>query len=479
VRVVLNTLGAEGYGIYNVVAGVVTMFGFLSGTMATASQRYFSFEIGRGDFERLKRIFSLSLLIYALVALIVLLLAETVGFWFINNRLIIPPERMRAARWIYQFSIISFVFTIVASPFMAAIIAREDMNIYAAVSIVEAALKLGIVFLLRIIPLDKLQLYGILLCAITVINTGLYRAICKLKYQECKFRFYWNRELFKELIGFTGWNLFGSAGSIAKNQMINILLNQFFSPLTVTARGIASSVCSAAMNLSNNFSMAIRPYIIKSYASGQKDVLSFVFLGTKIMFFLMYIFTLPLVLLLWLGSYPKYTIIFTQMALIDVLIDSVSYPITAVVQATGMVKWYLLFVTIIQLLNFPFSLLLLMFNMPAYSVMIVMIVITSAMLLARIIILKKIINYSVKQFAKIVIIPLFIVTILSTMIPVTIHNILAQGVLRLFAVTLVSIMSISAAMFFIGLNRNEREKTLNTASLFIKIFFNKEHKREL
>jgi O-antigen/teichoic acid export membrane protein len=373
------------------------------------------------------------------------------------------------------------------APYMAAIIAHEDMNIYAAVSIVEALLKLGIVFLVKIIPLDKLQVYGVSLCIVTIINTIIYQTICKGKYQECRFGFCWknwkNKNLLKEIAGFTGWNLFGAIGSIAKNQIINILLNQFFNPLTVAARGIASSVCSAAMNLSNNFSMAMRPYIVKSYASRKNDILSFVFSGIKIMFFLMYIFTLPLalemplVLLFWLGNYPEHTVIFTQMALIDVLIDSVSYPVTAIVQATGRIKWYLLIVTIIQLLNFPLSWLLLLLNMPAYSVMIIMIGVTSAMLSARIIILKRLINYSIRQFVKKVIFPLFAVTILSAVVPVIIHNVLMQGILRLFAVVISSILLISTAMFFIGLNRNEQEKIINIAHLFGNFLFNKNHKK--
>jgi O-antigen/teichoic acid export membrane protein len=189
VRVVLETLGAEDYGIYHVVAGIVSMFGFLSGSMATASQRYFSFELGREDSEQLKKIFSLSLLIYVIITALVLLLAETIGRWFVINKLLIPLERTGAALWVYQFSIISFLFAVLTSPYMAMIIAHEDMNIYAYVSIIEVLLKLGLVFILRFISWDKLTLYGILMCAVTIINTVVYRIVCIRKYKECAFSF--------------------------------------------------------------------------------------------------------------------------------------------------------------------------------------------------------------------------------------------------------------------------------------------------
>jgi O-antigen/teichoic acid export membrane protein len=342
VRVVLETLGAEDYGIYNVVVGVVTMLGFLSGSMASASQRYFSFELGRGDYEQLKRIFSLNLMIYAMIAIVVLLLAETIGLWFVNTKLILPRDRMDAVQWIYHCSIISFLVSIMATPYMSSLIAHEEMKIYASVSIVETLLKLGIVFLLKIIPLDKLQLYGILLCVVTIINTEIYREVCKRKFQECRFRLYWNKDLFKEIACYTGWNLFGSVSLAFKNQVINIILNQFFNPAVVAARGIASSINSAVASFSTNFSVALNPQIIKQYAAEQKtEMLRLMFRGTKVTYFLMYLFALPLiiempfVLAIWLGDPPEYTVLFSRLVLVDGIILSFSYQATAVIQATG------------------------------------------------------------------------------------------------------------------------------------------------
>jgi O-antigen/teichoic acid export membrane protein len=463
VRVVLNTLGAEDYGIYNVVAGVVTMFSFLSGSLATASQRYFAFELGRSDYAQLQKIFNLSFLMYLLIAAAVLVLAETVGLWFVHTKLIIPRERMESARWIYQCSIISFVFTITVTPFMAVIIAHEDMNIYATVSIVEAVLKLGIVFLLTAIEFDKLQLYGILLCAVTMINTGIYIAICKRKYQECRFWFYWNTNLFKELIGFTGWNLFGACAGVFKNQMVNILLNQFFNPIIVTARGIAGSVSSAVMSFSQNFSSAMRPQIIKNYASENKtEMLKIMFYGCKGTYFLMYVFTfplileMPLILSIWLKKIPEYSVLFTRLVLFDALIDSVSFPIMTAAQATGKIKLYQSVVGGILLLNFPVSWVILRLGAPAYSVMAVAVCLTFIAFVVRILILKRLIIYSLKHFLIEVIIPVCAVSLLSAIMPLVVFRILDYGFLRLLLITGTSVVSVCIFTFIIGLSDTDR-----------------------
>jgi Na+-driven multidrug efflux pump len=228
VRVVLETLGAKDYGIYSVVAGVVTMLGFLSGAMASSSQRFFAIEIGRKNFERLKQIFSLSIIIYVMAAFLILLFSETIGLWFVNNKLIISNERKAAALWVYHFSVLSFLFTILATPFMAAIIAHEDMKIYAYISIIESLLRLSLAFILKLISYDKLKLYGLLMCLASCINVTLYYVISHSKYEETKYKFYWNFGIFKELISYNSWHIFGWTMVAVKYQVMNILLNQFF-----------------------------------------------------------------------------------------------------------------------------------------------------------------------------------------------------------------------------------------------------------
>ncbi len=473
VRVVLETLGAEDYGIYNVVAGVVTMFGFLSNAMATASQRYFSFEIGRGDFELLKKIFSLSLMIYVLIALLVLFLAETIGLWFVSNKLTIPPNRKSAAVLVYQFSILSFLFTIISSPYIAMIIAREDMNIYAYVSIIEAVLKLGVVFVLPLIYRDKLTLYGILILGVTVIITAVYQIVCTKKYKECKFKFYWNKDLFKELTGYTGWNMFGASVGIFKYQMVNIVLNQFFNPVVIAARSIAASVNNAVINFSQNFNTAMRSQIIKSYAAGEKEaMLSLIFLGSKGTYLLMYLFVLPLmletpiILELWLRKPPEYAALFTRLVLLDVLIDSINYPIMTAAHATGKIKMYQSLVGGILLLNLPVSWIVLFLGMPPYSVMIVGVLITFLSITVRTLIVSHLVGFSIWQFIKIVCIPVFIISIISAVFPIVIFFILRQSILRLFLVTGLSIISVCVCSYIIGLNKDERLKAKKVFTLY-------------
>jgi O-antigen/teichoic acid export membrane protein len=464
VRVVLNTLGVEDYGVYNVVAGVVTMFGFLSSSMSTASQRFFAFELGRNDLGRLKRLFSLSVLIYALIALIVLLLAETIGLWFVNHKLVIPPERMGAAHWIYQFSIISFMFTIMVSPFMAAIIAREAMNVYAAVSIVEAALKLGIVFLLKIIPLDKLQLYGILNCAVTVVNTGIYWTICKSKYQECRFLFYWNRDTFKVIAGFAGWNLFGDVFYILKTQGINILLNLFFGPLVNATRGIAVQVNNAVHTFSQNFMTAIRPQIIKQYA-GKKyhEMLDLLFGGSKLSYFLMLIFTVPVlfetpyITKIWLKNPPPYLVLFIRLGFLDILFDSAGRPLWYAAQAIGKIKLFQSVVCGILLLNMPFSYLALKIGFPPYSVAVIGIFLTIIAFFVRIFIVKRLFAlFSIRTFIKRVLIPLICVSIVSLILPSFIVNILNESFFRFFISSFMSIIVTILCIYGIGLTKYEQ-----------------------
>lgn len=463
VRVVLNTLGAEDYGIYNVVAGVVTMFSFLSGAMATASQRYFAFEMGKGNEEGLQKIFSVTMTIYVLLALIIMLLAETVGLWFVNTKLVIPTERMVAARWIYQFAILSFMVTLLTTPYMASIIAHENMNVYAYVSIVEAALKLGIVFVLQALPYDKLTVYGGLLLLVACINTGLYRGYCKKHYSECRLRLVWDKVLFKEMVSYSGWNLFGASVGVVKNQIINILLNIFFGPLVNAARGIASQVNSAVVSFSQSFSTAMRPQITKNYASeNYRETMQLVFRGCKGTFFLMYLFSLPLmiempyVLKLWLKEPPELSVLFTRLALLDALIDSISYLIMTLAQATGKIKLYQGVVGGVLLLNLPVSYCALRLGAPAYSVMIVAVGITLLAFIIRLYIVRRLTKFSLVQFVTKTALPVLAVAVCAGVLPMVVNGHLEQGMLRLCVTVVISCCSTAFFVWFIGLSGEER-----------------------
>lgn len=463
VRIVLQALGAEDYGIYNVVAGTVTMFGFLTNSLAGASQRFFSFELGQGNSESLQKIFSLMLAIYILLAITILFFAETVGLWFVKNKLTIPATRINAAVWVYQASIFSFIISILTTPYMAAIIARENMKIYAYASVIEAILKFLVALSLSFMP-DKLIAYGFLLLIITFLNTVVYRIYCCKHYKECHFVFYWDKEKFKEIVSYSCWNLFGSSISIIKNQIMNILLNIFFNPVVNAARSISVQVNNAVNSFAGNFTTAMRPQIIKQYAAGKNDkAIQLVFYGCKYTFFLMYIFALPLILemnyilRLWLSRPPEMAVIFTRLALIDVVIASVSYQIMTLAQATGKIKLYQSVVGGILLLNLPVSYIVLKLGASAYSVMIVAIVISIVATIIRLLILRLLVSFSIKKFLRDCILPIFSVVLIASVIPCFFHYIMEENFFRLCIVFISAIFLTLLSIITFGLSHGERK----------------------
>ena len=437
--------------------------------MATASQRYFSFDLGKGDKEHLGVTFSVTFQIYVLIAFVIVIFAETLGLWFVNTKLVIPTERMVAANWIFQAAVVSFLLTLITTPYMASIIAHENISVYAYVSIVEVFLKLGIVFLLRILPYDKLVVYGFLLTAVALINTSIYRFYCKAHYAECKARLIKDRALFKEIVSYSGWNLFGAAVGVVKNQIINILLNMNFGAIVNAARGISAQVNSAVVSFSQNFSTALRPQIIKTYAAGKKDdAMSLVFRGCKFTFCLMYIFALPLclemktILGLWLKNPPDYAVGFTQLALIDAVVDSISYPLMTLAQATGRIKMYQGVVGGILLCNFPISYVALKLGASVYAVMLVAICITFVAFLVRLLIVKMLADFSILRFFLVSAIPCLLVVLCSAIIPVFFILHFNEGVIRLCLTVLISVLSTMVCVLFVGMNNAEREGIIAT-----------------
>lgn len=480
VRVVLDVLGVEDYGIYSVVAGIVSFFSFLSGTMASATQRFFSFALGKNDTEKLKKTFSVNLLIYGGIAIIALLLLETVGLWFVNEHLQVPPNRFEAAKWVYHFSVLMFIATIFSTPFMSIIIAHEDMKIYAYVSIVEVVMKLGVVFLLLYVPFDKLELYGVLTFAVSVIITILYAIICMRKYVECQFRiFYWDKLLLKEIVGFTGWTLFGQLSSVGRNQAVTILLNQFFNPVVVAARAIAVNITNNITVFANNFNTGLYPPIIKYYAAGEKEeMFKLIFNGSKITFFLMWVFALPLllemdiVLKLWLKNPPEYTVLFTRLALIEVLIISLSLPLATAARAPGKMKTYELSLGTIQIAIFIVSWIILKMGAEAYSVFLIAIIANIIMFFARLLIVKQLIEMNVKLFIQKVVFPIFIIIILSFVPTYCIFLFLPKGILFSIITVILSVIICSLTMYFVGIDKKMRNKiyeiVVNKARCFLK-----------
>lgn len=468
VRVVLSTLGGIDYGLYNVVGGIATMFGFLSNTMAVASQRFFAFELGRKNYEQLKKTFSMTMTIYAMIAVVILILAETVGLWFLNTKMTIPPERMETANWIYQFSILSFMMTMFTIPYNAAIIAHERMNVYAYVSIIEVSLKLLIVYTLVVFSFDKLKLYAVLIFTVTAIVTFIYRTYCRKKFEECRFSFYWNKALFMEIVNYSGWNLFAAVANVFNNQGIAIVLNMFFGPVVNTAQAIANQVNGAIKQFVQNFMIAANPQIIKFYAAGEKEqMLKLVFQSSKFSFLLLFMLTMPvlletnLIFSIWLKYIPEYVILFTRLIVIAALIDSLSYPLMTIAQATGKIKKYTSIIGSIMLLNLPISYLCLKLGYPSQTVFILAIMSSSICLFSRLILLKRMIDFPIISYTYKVILPLLLVTIVAYVIPFLLTNELTDGIIRFFIVGFIGLIAAIISTYFFGLSQSEKIHIVN------------------
>lgn len=462
-RIILNTLGVEDYGIYNVVGGVVMMFSIINGTMATAVQRFMNYEMGKKDEERLKTVFNISVVIHIGIALIVLILLESIGVWFLNNKMNISPERMNAANWVLQFSTFSFVATILSVPYNAAIIANEKMKAFAFISILEVSLKLLIVFSLSWFSFDKLKLYAVLMFLLSVLLRIVYGIYAKKKFRECRFQWKWDKNIFKEMTAFAGWNMIGVSSSILRTQGVNIVLNIFYGTFVNAAMGIANQVKNAIENFTNNFIVALNPQITKSFASGDKSYLmTLVFHGSKYAFYLLLFISLPIILeaeiilKLWLKTVPEYAVIFVRLTLVVSLIESLSKTLIQAMFATGKIRDYQLVVGSITLLNLPLSLLFLYWGYPPHVVFIIAIIIAIISLFVRLTMLKTMINIQVKSFLYKVVINVTIISILSALIPTAILFSLEPGFKRLLLVTFTSILSTTLMIYIIGLTAKER-----------------------
>lgn len=464
VRVVLLVLGVEDYGIFNIVGGFVSMFGFLSSAMANASQRFFSFNIGRGDGKQLNKTFSLSIIVYLLLTILILLIAETVGLWFLRNKLNYPIEKMNAVYWVYQCSVISFLITMLNTPYLAMIIAHENMEVYTLVSSVEVLLKLLLVSLLQKFNVNKLILYSLLLLFVSVFKLMVFYVLCRIKYQECKYKLFWENKLFYEMLIYIGWSFIRPLSTIFKGQGVNILLNIFFGPVVNAARGISFQVNGAISSLSNSFLMAIRPQIVKLYARDEKEVmLLLVFRGSKMTGYLMLFFVLPLafempvVINLWLGQIPDHVIWFTRLVLIDVLIDSMIQPVQSAVQATGKIKLYESMTGLLLCLNFPVSFVALKLGLLPESVFVVAIFITIIADIIRLYIAKVQLDFSFFIYIKKVLVPVALVCMISSFPLYLCSNILVSGIPRLMISVFLSSITTVISIFLIGLTSDERK----------------------
>lgn len=462
-RVILNTLGVEDYGIYNVVGGVVAMFGFINGSMSSATQRYITFALGKGDLENLQKVFSTALQIHALISVLIIILGETIGLWFMFEKMQIPADRIDAAFWVLQCSIVSTVIMILSVPYNADIIAHEKMSAFAYISIVEAILKLVIVYLLLISPFDKLIFYSLLILAVQILIRFCYSSYCNKHFGESKYRRVWDKSLFKEMTSFAGWSMFGNLSAVLYGQGLNMLLNVFFGPVVNAARAIAIQVQNAIQQFVGNFQMALNPQITKTYAKGELDEMhKLMFRSARFSFYLLFLLSLPIlfetgfVLKIWLKTVPENTVIFLRIIICISLIYTLSNPLIVANQATGKVKKYQAVCGSILLLILPISYICLKLNLPAYSVFIVHFVMEAIAQIARMIMLRpligiKLIDYFANVYSKV-----FIVIVLSVILPLLVYKSMNDTFLRFIIICFVCLLSVAAIVYIIGLSKKER-----------------------
>lgn len=463
-RVVLNVLGVEDFGIYNVVGGIIIMLGFLNNAMTASTQRFLIYEIGTGDTAQLKKVFRMSVTIHIVIAAFVLVLAESLGIWFLNYFLKIPPNRLYAAHWVYQLSVFSFVITVLSVPYNALIIAHEKMKTFAFIGIIEVFMKLGIVFVLVLFTFDKLILYALLLFFISVIIRVIYGVYCSRQFEESRnYSFSWDKELFKSMGNFAGWNLLGVSAGIAYNQGVNILLNIFFGATVNAARGIAFQVQSAVYSFVTNFQVAVNPSITKLYAQGDsKASFKLVFSSSKFSFYLLLLLSMPLlletrtILTWWLKIVPDYTVVFTRLVLVDILVGSISGSIQSLVQATGNIKKYQILVSGILLLNLPTSYVFLKLGYSPEYTLFVSIFYSILALGGRLAILKELIRFPVQEFVVSVISRIVLVVAVTASVGILAGNYIPDAGWKFIVMAAISTITVLFSVFMLGLDRSEK-----------------------
>lgn len=468
-RVILNALGVVDYGIYNVVGGVVTMFSMLSGSLSAAISRFITFELGTGDVEKLKRVFSSSVTIQAGIALIVIIIAETVGLWFLNNKLVIPDSRMVAANWCFQFSILTFTINLISVPYNAAIIAHERMSAFAYISIVEALGKLLISWCIVINPIDRLVFFALMMAVLSWTIRLIYATYCKRKFTECKYQFVYDHELLKKMFAFAGWNFFGAGSWQLMTQGVNLLLNVYFGVAVNAARGIANQVDTAIMRFVNNFMTAVNPQITKSYASGDRSYMfSLMFRGAKFSYFLMLFFAIPIIcetdyiLSLWLGIVPDHAVAFARLSLIVSMVHVLSNTMITAMLATGDIKKYQIIVGGLGMLVFPIAWLFFYLGLPPETAYLSTIIVFICQLVCRLKLLKDMIGLSPIVYLREVLLNIILVTVLASIIPITLTFALDDNFFRLIVVGLSGTIGNITCIWFVGLNNSERQFVMAT-----------------
>lgn len=475
VRYVLCALGQEDYGIYNVVAGLVTMLQSVGLIISTSTQRFFSYAIGEQNYKKLEQIFSASINIYALFSIIFLVVAETLGLWFVNNYLVIPKTRLFEANILYQLSIFTFIITLFHSPFLSAIIAHEKMGVYAKISILDCVLKFIVAVCLSHLCMDRLITYGLCLLIIPVLILIIYIRKTK-QFDECRYRRVKDKQIHKELLTFSGWTLFSSMASIGVNQVQTILINMFFGPIANAARAVSLQIGNAITTFSSSFIVAVRPPMIKSYAENNVKELNKLFsFSNKFILYTLLLISLPIIyemdtiLYLWLGIKDEQTIIFSQLIVVYSIILALNNPLSILVQATGKLKKYSIYVESVTLICPILTYVLFYIGLPAYYAYISMIVSIVIAHVVRILCVKSIYNdLDVQDYIKNFLLRSLIVTLISVIIVGIVHTYISHQYSRLLVVTITCLVIIPISIWMFGLTKAETSIIKEIGSKYLK-----------
>lgn len=474
-RVILNTLGVEDYGINNVVGGIVTMFSVLSGSLSSSISRFITFELGKGNIERLKTIFSTGVNIQLGMSVLIIIIAEAVGIWFLNTKMNIPTDRMVAANWVFQCAILTFVLNLLSVPYNAAIIAHEKMSAFAYISVVEVSLKLIIVYMLMIAPFDRLETYAVLLLLVGAVIRFIYGYYCKRHFEECTYHFVFDKPVLKEMTGFAGWNFLGNGAYMLNTQGVNILMNLYFGVAVNAARGIATQVDAALKQFVNNFTTAVNPQITKSYAQGDLDYMhKLVCRSAKFSAFLMMFFAVPIILetntilTIWLKTVPDYAVIFLQWIIISSFMDTVlANSLVTSMFATGKIKRYQIIVTTVGCLVFPLSWIAFKLGFEPQVGYILYFIIYTILLFVRLYLLKDMVKLPVMMYIREVLYKLAPIIVVGFSIPGILILTMDAGWLRLILVCLLSVLVTAASEYFIGLSNKEKNFVAEKIKLVI------------
>ena len=469
-RVVLSTLGESDYGIYGVVGGVVALFSVISGSLSAAITRFITFEMGKGTEARLKQVFSSAVTVQLILALLVAIIAEPLGIWFIENKMNMPPDRHDAAHWVFQFSLLTFVINIISVPYNASIIAHERMSAFAVIGVLEGIAKLAVAFLIMYSPVDRLVYYSVLMCVVAVGVRIAYSVYCRRHFSECRYVFIWEPDLLRQMFAFAGWNFIGAASGTLRDHGGNILVNIFCGPVANAARAVSVQLGGAVQSFVSNFMTAVNPQITKSYAAQEKEyTLSLVFRSSRYSFYLLYMIALPVlynagyILDLWLEDVPARSENFVCLALLLSLSECLSYPLVTLMLATGNIRNYQLIVGGLQLMNLPISYFVLKAGAEPESIIVVAIVISQICLFARLLLLKGMTGLSASGFIKIVYLRVAAVFLVSGSAIYLISNLLKSDFVSFVISCLACVIVNAVVIWFIGIDSDERRILIDKA----------------